>query len=37
MDDYKLLIFTTVPALFLLLFMRRPRYVEAPVRVEAVD
>jgi DHA2 family multidrug resistance protein len=38
-DDYKLLILTTLPSLLLLLLMRRPRYVEgmAPARAEAVE
>jgi MFS transporter, DHA2 family, multidrug resistance protein len=29
-DDYKMMVFTTLPALLLLLLMRRPR--QAPVR-----
>ena len=33
-DDYKLLILTTLPALLLLLVMRRPRYVAGPVQAE---
>jgi hypothetical protein len=38
-DDYKLLILTTLPALLLLLVMRRPRYVTgaAPVQAEAME
>ena len=38
-DDYKLLILTTLPALLLLLVMRRPRYVSgaAPVQAEAME
>jgi len=38
-DDYRLLILTTLPALLLLFFMRRPRYVvgAAPARTEAVE
>jgi DHA2 family multidrug resistance protein len=38
-DDYKLLILTTLPALLLLLLMRRPRYVAgmAPIKAEAVE
>src|SRR5581483_5546989 len=38
-DDYKLLILTTLPAMLLLLVMRRPRYVTgmAPVRAEPVE
>ncbi|HUN39776.1 MAG TPA: DHA2 family efflux MFS transporter permease subunit [Acetobacteraceae bacterium] len=35
-DDYKLLILTTLPALLLLLVMRRPR-VAGPVQAEAVE
>jgi len=35
-DDYKLLILTTLPALLLLLLMRRPR-VTAPVQAEAME
>jgi DHA2 family multidrug resistance protein len=31
-DDYKLMVFTTLPALLLLLLMRRPR--QAPQKVE---
>ncbi|HVB66241.1 MAG TPA: DHA2 family efflux MFS transporter permease subunit [Acetobacteraceae bacterium] len=31
MDDYKLLIFTTLPALLLLFVMRRPRHTATPV------
>jgi hypothetical protein len=30
MDDYRLMIFTTAPALLLLLLMRRPRVAAAP-------
>jgi len=38
-DDYKLLILTTLPAMLLLLLMRRPRYVTgmAPARAEPVE
>jgi DHA2 family multidrug resistance protein len=36
-DDYKLLILTTLPALALLLLMRRPRYVAGPVQAEAME
>jgi len=36
-DDYKLLILTTLPALLLLLVMRRPRYVATVARAEAVE
>jgi MFS transporter, DHA2 family, multidrug resistance protein len=35
-NDYKLLILTTLPALLLLLLMRRPR-VSAPVQAEAME
>ena len=31
-DDYVLLIFTTLPALLLLLVMRRPRHTATPVK-----
>jgi len=36
-DDYKLLILTTLPALLLLFVMRRPRYVAGPVQAEAME
>jgi DHA2 family multidrug resistance protein len=37
-DDYKLMIFTTLPTLLLLLVMRRPRYAQArPAAAEAME
>ena len=36
-DDYKLLIFTTLPALLLLLLMRRPRVVARVVEAEPIE
>ncbi len=35
MDDYKLMIFTTLPAVFLLFLMRRPRATSAPAEAHA--
>jgi len=36
-DDYVLMIFTTMPALLLLLLMRRPRDARAPEAMQATD
>ena len=37
MDDYKLMIFTTLPALLLLFLMRRPRQAPRPGNSAATD
>ena len=37
MNDYKMMIFTTLPALLLLLLMRRPRHGPSPQAVQASD
>jgi DHA2 family multidrug resistance protein len=34
-DDYKMMIFTTLPALLLLFLMRRPRLVSQPAETHA--
>ena len=36
-DDYVLLIMTTLPALLLLLLMRMPRKITAPVENQAME